>query len=62
MDWNLIIPCYMVIGLGYLIVNVFVRKLETEDDYLLPFVWMFFWWVCFIALFIQYVGRKLKKF
>ncbi|MDI9337803.1 MAG: hypothetical protein QM539_05170 [Alphaproteobacteria bacterium] len=34
---------YFIIGLIYALINVFVRKLETNGDYLLPFIWMFFW-------------------
>ncbi len=48
---------YFMIGLVYSLVNIFVRKLETNGDYLLPFVWMFFWPITIPVL----VAQKFKK-
>ncbi|MCX8481227.1 MAG: hypothetical protein ORN58_04830 [Sediminibacterium sp.] len=48
-----IILGYFGIGLVYSLVNIFVRKLETNGDYLLPFVWMFFWPITIPVLLAQ---------
>lgn len=53
----IIIPIYILIGIVYLLINVLIRKLDTEGDYLLPNVWMFFWPLCLLALLI----RRLDK-
>ncbi len=53
---------YVIIGLIYTLINGFVRKLDTEGDWMLVFVWIFMWPVAFLALFINYlVMRKENK-
>lgn len=34
---------YFIIGLLYWTLNAFVRKLETDGDWLLPLVWFLAW-------------------
>lgn len=58
---TLFIQLYLLVGLVYLLVNVLIRKIQTEDDWMLPMVWLFFWWLCFIALFIIWIQNKLTK-
>lgn len=58
---TLFIQLYLLVGLVYLLVNVLIRKIQTEDDWMLPMVWLFFWWLCFIALFIAWIQNKLTK-
>lgn len=58
---TLIIEIYLLIGLIYLLINTLVRKLNTEDDWMLPMVWLFFWWLCFIVLFILWIQKKKSK-
>lgn len=52
---------YILIGLTYYLINIFVRKLhkdnEDEDGWLLTILWIFGWPICFIALLIH----KLKN-
>ena len=62
MNVSLLIELYLGIGIVYTLVNGLYRKLDTDSDWGLPFLWMFLWWVCFIALFIQYIGKKINKF
>jgi hypothetical protein len=47
---------YFLIGLIYTIINGMVRKLDTDDDFLLPMVWFLLWPIAFISLF--FVGMK----
>lgn len=48
---------YLLIGLTYWAVNSFVRKIETNDDWLLPLVWFLAWPLAFLAWFIL-LGQK----
>ena len=45
---------YLLIGLSYWAINLFVRKLhrknEPEDGWFLSILWVFFWPLCLIAL------------
>ncbi len=61
MSVALFMELYMLVGIGYLLVNVLVRKLDTGDDYLLPLVWMFLWWLCFIGIIAIYIDKKRNK-
>lgn len=57
------IPIYFLIGLAYVLVNVFVRKMEPDDP-LLVLVWWFLWPICLFAwlavLFTMLAGLALK--
>ncbi|MCX8481739.1 MAG: hypothetical protein ORN58_07455 [Sediminibacterium sp.] len=44
---------YFIIGIVYTLVNIFVRKLDTNGDYLLPFIWLLLWPIAFIVLIIN---------
>lgn len=64
----MILPIYLIIGLIYWAINSFVRKLETDDDYLLPLVWFLFWPLAAITWSIivfqclkEYCTNKLSK-
>lgn len=59
---------YLIIGLLYWSLNSFVRKLETDGDYLLPLVWFLAWPLAFITWLIilsqwiiDYLTRKFAK-
>jgi hypothetical protein len=48
---------YFIIGIVYVLINGFIRKIYTDDDILLPMVHMFMWPMFVIMLLIS----KLKK-
>ena len=52
---------YFIIGIIYCIVNGTIRNIDTDDDMLLPMVWIGFWPLCFIALIILYIQKKLNQ-
>lgn len=52
---------YFLIGLAYWSINVHIRKIDTEGDYTLPFVWVFFFTLCFIALAIIKIQELKNK-
>lgn len=52
---------YFLIGLTYWTINVWIRKMYVEGDYTLPFVWVFFWPLCFIALAIIKIQELKNK-
>lgn len=47
------IAIYFIIGIGYCIVNNVVRKLDTDEDYLLNMAWIFLWPIFILALLID---------
>lgn len=53
---------YFLIGIVYTVINGYVRKLDTDGDFTLPFVWMFLWPLAFIALGIMYISKRVNKF
>lgn len=56
------VPMYFLIGLIYVVINGVVRKMYDEGDSLLAFVHLFFWWVCFICLLVEFTkSRKIWK-
>jgi hypothetical protein len=64
----MILPIYLLIGLIYWLINSFVRKLETDGDYLLPIVWFLAWPLAAITWFIilivwikEYLVTKFSK-
>lgn len=63
-----ILPIYLTIGLIYWLVNAFIRKLETDGDYLLPLVWFLAWplafvtWIIIFGIWIkEYLLNKFQK-
>lgn len=40
---------YLLIGLAYWALNSFVRKLDTDGDWLLPLVWFLAWPLAFAS-------------
>lgn len=51
---------YFLIGIVYTVINGYVRKLDADWD--LTFAWLFLWPVCFIALFVIYISKRVNKF
>ncbi len=60
---------YIVIGLCYYLINIFVRKLHTKNEpgdgwILVPF-WICLWWLCLIfiiaAMFDGDNGHDIKR-
>lgn len=54
---------YFIIGLIYWALNSFVRKLETNGDWMLPLVWFFAWPIAFLTwgvLFIMWIIEEVK--
>jgi hypothetical protein len=52
---------YFMVGLLYWGLNSFVRKLETEGDWLLPLVWFLAWPIGLISWFVVFVEYLLSK-
>jgi hypothetical protein len=55
---------YVVIGCLYWALNSFVRKLDTDGDWLLPLIWFVAWpigFVSWIAVFIDYLLKKKRR-
>jgi hypothetical protein len=55
---------YVVIGCLYWALNSFVRKLDTDGDWLLPLIWFVAWpigFVSWIVVFIDYLLKKKRK-
>lgn len=58
------ILAYFIIGLMYWALNSFVRKLETNDDWMLPLVWLFAWPIAFltwVVIFIMWIVEEVKN-
>ena len=53
---------YFLIGIVYTFINGYVRNLDTDGDWGLPFVWLFLWPLAFIALIIMYISKRINKF
>lgn len=57
------IGLYFFIGFVYCVINVKVRNLDTDGNYLLPFFWFLLWPLAAIAWFIiliQFVIQRIK--
>lgn len=52
---------YFIIGLAYSLINGIIRKIDTDGDYLLPFVWLTLWPLGIISLIIFVSIEKYKK-
>lgn len=58
MHW--IAGLYLLIGIIYCFINGAIRKLDN-DDYLLSFLWITFWPICFLALIVDGTFKLFKK-
>jgi hypothetical protein len=52
---------YVVIGCLYWALNSFVRKLDTDGDWLLPIVWFIGWPIGLISWTVVFMGYLAKK-
>lgn len=52
---------YFIIGLLYMIINTFIRKIETDGDYLLPLAWFMVWPVGILGLIIVGAINQYNK-
>lgn len=61
-NWILL---YFIIGIVYVIVNGLFRKMDTDGNPMLVWVWLTLWPVCFVplayTLFRDHIFIKLKK-
>lgn len=53
---------YLLIGLLYWAINVFVRKLDNEGDYLLVLAWVLLWPIFFIAIIVNFSKKKYVSY
>lgn len=53
---------YFLIGLIYTFINGYIRKIDTEGDFLLPMVWLCLWPICFIGLAACFIQNKIEKY
>jgi len=52
---------YFLIGMGYTFINGFVRKLDTDGDWLLPMFWLLMWPIAFLGLATIGVKKIIEK-
>lgn len=56
---------YIIIGLAYWAINIWVRKFPNKDEYgdgwVIAPVWVVFWPICFTVLLIAYIQGLFKK-
>lgn len=62
MDFKTLLLIYFLIGLAYVIVNVVVRKLDTEGDPMLPLAWWFLWIIFLPLLLIEKSCNAVKRY
>lgn len=51
---------YFLVGVVYCFINGAVRNIDP-DDYLLAFVWIVFWPICFLALIMDGIFKLFRK-
>ncbi len=51
---------YLIIGFLYWAINSFVRKLETNGDWMLPLVWLFAWPLAFLTWFVILIQHLMN--
>lgn len=56
----LTIELWLFIGFLYVMINVYIRKLETDDP-LLVLVWLFLWPLGFLSLLVLGIIYLIKK-
>lgn len=54
------IAVYLIIGLLYWALNSFIRKLETDGDWLLPLVWFLAWPLAAISWLLILVNKLFE--
>ena len=51
---------YFLIGILYTLVNLFIRKLDIENDWGLVFIWILAWPLFFVLLLISKIPSKYE--
>lgn len=54
------IVAYLIVGLLYWGLNSFVRKLDTDGDWLLPIVWFFAWPLAAVSWFLILIDKAFN--
>lgn len=54
------IAVYLIIGLLYWSLNSFVRKLDTDGDWLLPLVWFLAWPLAAVSWFLIFIDKTFN--
>jgi hypothetical protein len=52
---------YFVIGFLYMAINTFIRKIETDGDYLLPLAWFLVWPIGITGLLVEGIIYRYNK-
>lgn len=52
---------YFIIGLTYCAINGFIRKIDTQGDFLLPLVWFLIWPIGILSLTVMASINGYKK-
>jgi hypothetical protein len=52
---------WLITGIIYALVNGFVRKLDTDGDWLLPLAWITLWPMLIPTLIVSKIYQRLKK-
>lgn len=58
---NIAMLIYVLIGIIYTMINGIIRKLDHDDDWMLPISWIFLWPIFFIALIVKRLSKAFKK-
>lgn len=61
MEYGIFWAIYFLIGMIYTLINGFVRKLDTDGDWLLPIFWLLLWPIAFIGLAIITVNKYFER-
>lgn len=61
MEHGIFWAIYFLIGMIYTLINGFVRKLDTDGDWLLPIFWLLLWPIAFIGLVIINVNKYFES-
>lgn len=65
MDYDLIYGGYILIGLIYWLINMFIRKLPRKNEdgagWFLSLFWLLLWPFCFVALICAAIADLLKQ-
>ena len=62
MEQGQIAMWYFIIGLVYSFINGFVRKIDTDGNYLYGLVWFVLWPIGFLSLGVLGITKMIKKF
>lgn len=61
MEHGIFWAIYFIVGMTYTLINGFVRKLDTDGDWLLPMVWIGMWPIAFTSLAIKGISEYYEK-